>query len=62
MRDEVLEPLGMRSSAWHSSEVPTANLATGYRAENGKLEPEPTDDDGVFAAAGGLYTFCAEVE
>lgn len=52
----ILRPLGMSSSVWRASDVPAQRLVESYW---GSAEPRPqaaTPDDGVFAAAGGLYT------
>ncbi len=54
--EEILKPLGMTSSVWEASDVPPKRLASGYwKASNGTI-PEPRPPDGVFDAAGGLYT------
>ncbi len=53
----ILRPLGMRSSVWDAAQVPPERLATGYwKTAGGALVPEPRPPDGVFDAAGGLYT------
>ncbi|HKQ70071.1 MAG TPA: serine hydrolase domain-containing protein [Polyangiaceae bacterium] len=52
----LLEPLGMRSSVWESSDVPKGRMAVGYYREGERLVAEPRESDGTFAAAGGLYT------
>jgi CubicO group peptidase (beta-lactamase class C family) len=52
----ILRPLGMPSTVWESAEVPAGRLAIGYRRATNVLAPEPRPSDGVFDAAGGLYT------
>jgi CubicO group peptidase (beta-lactamase class C family) len=52
----ILQPLGMKSSVWAAKDVPASRLAIGYRHEGTRLVAEPHPQDGVFAAAGGLYT------
>ncbi|HEY6478298.1 MAG TPA: serine hydrolase domain-containing protein, partial [Polyangia bacterium] len=53
---EILKPLGMDSTVWEAGDVPAARLAMGYLRRGDELVPEPRPPDGVFAAAGGLYT------
>jgi CubicO group peptidase (beta-lactamase class C family) len=53
---ELLSPLGMNSTVWEADDVPADKLATGYRREGAQLIIQPRPSDGVFAAAGGLYT------
>jgi CubicO group peptidase (beta-lactamase class C family) len=53
---ELLVPLGMKSTVWEAHDVPADTLATGYRREGEQLITQPLPSDGVFAAAGGLYT------
>ncbi|MET0596136.1 MAG: serine hydrolase domain-containing protein, partial [Polyangiaceae bacterium] len=52
----LLRPLGMNSTVWDASDVPAGRLAVGYYRDGDKLVEEPRPSDGVFAAAGGLYT------
>jgi CubicO group peptidase (beta-lactamase class C family) len=52
----ILRPLAMNSTVWESNDVLPSRLAVGYRRENGKLLAESRPSDGVFDAAGGLYT------
>jgi CubicO group peptidase (beta-lactamase class C family) len=54
--ENILRPLDMSSSAWDARDVPPARLAIGYRREGDALVPEPRPSDGVFDAAGGLYS------
>jgi hypothetical protein len=44
----------MTSTNWGDAGL--SRLASGYHRRDGKVFPEPRPDDGVFAAAGGLYT------
>ena len=53
---EILRPLGMNASAWEASLVPAAKLAIGYQRQGEALVATQRPSDGVFAAAGGLYT------
>jgi CubicO group peptidase (beta-lactamase class C family) len=52
----ILHPLGMRATAWDANDVPANRLAIGYRRDGERLVVEPRPADGVFDAAGGLYT------
>ncbi len=53
---EILRPLGMRDTVWEFAEVPSRQLALGYRWEHGGWQPEPILHDGTFGAMGGLIT------
>jgi CubicO group peptidase (beta-lactamase class C family) len=53
---EILRPLGMNASVWEASDVPAARLAIGYERQGEALVAAQRPSDGVFAAAGGLYT------
>jgi CubicO group peptidase (beta-lactamase class C family) len=52
----ILRPLDMNATVWEASDVPPRQLAQGYRREEEQLVPEPRPSDGVFDAAGGLYS------
>lgn len=52
----ILHPLGMNSSYWEYSEVPSELLALGYRWENERWVSEALLHDGAFGAMGGLIT------
>jgi CubicO group peptidase (beta-lactamase class C family) len=52
----LLQPLGMRGAVWESGDVAAGRLVVGYRREGDRLAEEPRPSDGVFDAAGGLYT------
>lgn len=54
--DNLLRPLGMNSTVWEASDVPAGRLAIGYYRDGDKLVEESRPSDGVFAAAGGLYS------
>lgn len=59
--ENILKPLGMDNTYWEYTEVPTEQLAQGYRwaalrrAKEGWQE-EPLLPDGAFGAMGGLWT------
>jgi CubicO group peptidase (beta-lactamase class C family) len=57
MRDQILSPLGMTSTTFEFSEVPSASRAIGYRLKpDGTYAEEPPLPHGVFGAMGGLLT------
>ena len=57
MRDQILLPLGMTSTTFEFSEVPSASRAIGYRLKpDGTYAEEPPLPHGVFGAMGGLLT------
>ena len=61
IHENILEPLGMDDTYWEYAEVPTDQLAQGYRwaalrrAKEG-WQKEPLLHDGAFGAMGGLWT------
>lgn len=55
----IFAPLGMRESFWRKADVPAGRLALAYYKKpgaEGAPEPVPHAEDGVFGAAGGIYT------
>lgn len=52
----VLKPLGMADTRYEVRDVPEAQLAKGYRWENGAWTIEPTMAHGAFGAMGGVVT------
>lgn len=54
--ENILTPLGMTHTKWEYSEVPAAQLAHGYRWNDGKWQEVPLLHDGVYGAMGGLIT------
>jgi CubicO group peptidase (beta-lactamase class C family) len=56
VRDNILRPLGMKSSTFEMSEVPREQIALGYRWENNAWKDEPILAHGSFGAMGGLWT------
>jgi CubicO group peptidase (beta-lactamase class C family) len=56
VRDQILLPLGMRSSTFHMTSVPQARIALGYRWEDNKWKDEAALAHGSFGSMGGLWT------
>jgi CubicO group peptidase (beta-lactamase class C family) len=56
VRDEILMPLGMRSSTFDLAAVPREHVALGYRWEDNVWKDEPILAHGSFGAMGGLWT------
>ncbi len=56
IRDEIMRPLGMRSTGYDISSSPPARRAIGYRWENDAFVREPDMADGAFGAMGGVET------
>lgn len=54
--ENILRPLGMVHTYWDYKEVPTNQLAIGYRFVNGEWVPQPLLHSGSFGAMGGLIT------
>ncbi len=54
--ENILKPLGMTHTKWEYSEVPAAQLAHGYRWNDGKWQEVPLLHDGVYGAMGGLIS------
>jgi CubicO group peptidase (beta-lactamase class C family) len=44
VRERLLLPLGMRATAWKSSDLPGRDIATSYRVSNGAVEEIPMID------------------
>jgi CubicO group peptidase (beta-lactamase class C family) len=56
VREQILIPLGMRSSTFEASQVPKERIAPGYRWEDNVWKDEPILAHGSFGAMGGLWT------
>lgn len=56
VRNEILIPLGMRSSTFDLAAVPREHVALGYRWEDNVWKDEPILAHGSFGAMGGLWT------
>jgi CubicO group peptidase (beta-lactamase class C family) len=56
IRNEILLPLGMKSSTFEAAEVPRERIAPGYRWEDNTWKDEPILAHGSFGAMGGLWT------
>lgn len=54
--EEILLPLGMRSTYWSPSAAPKAQLASGYRKVKDSWIAEPLLEDGAGAASSGLMS------
>ena len=55
-REVLLQPLGMRDSAFDFTSLPAARRARGYRRDGSEYVQEPPLRDGAFGAMGGLWT------
>ncbi|WP_276390737.1 serine hydrolase domain-containing protein [Eudoraea chungangensis] len=56
IKENILDPLGMKNTYWEYANVPKEQLASGYRWEDGKWKKEPLLHDGAYGAMGGLLT------
>jgi CubicO group peptidase (beta-lactamase class C family) len=56
IKEEILMPLGMHHTYWEVDEVPSEQLAIGYRWEDKEWKLEPMLHDGSFGSMGGLIT------
>ncbi len=60
VRDRLLRPLGMHSTAYVASDLPEARLAHGHVLRDGVHTPEgldaPTDQYGALASMGGVFS------
>jgi CubicO group peptidase (beta-lactamase class C family) len=57
MREQILLPLGMRTTAFEFSDVPASSRAIGYRRRpDGSYGEEPPLPHGAFGAMGGILT------
>jgi serine-type D-Ala-D-Ala carboxypeptidase/endopeptidase len=56
VRDRILTPLGMASTAYHAADVPEARLAHGYVRRDGSLIREGNDPYGALASMGGVFS------
>ena len=54
--ENIFKPLGMTHSYWEFKDVPTTNLARGYRWINNNWRDEALLKDGSWAPMGGLIT------
>ncbi|MEO7963828.1 MAG: serine hydrolase domain-containing protein, partial [Gemmatimonadaceae bacterium] len=61
VRERILTPLGMTSSALQTAEVPARRLAHGYRLQDGKWLEEAQLPDGAFGSMGGMLTSIADL-
>jgi len=56
VQQNILEPLGMKSTTLEPRAVDDQRLALGYRYEDGQWKLEPQLADGAFGAMGGMLT------
>lgn len=56
IRDNILLPLGMRSTTFDMADAPRDRIAPGHKWENGAWKTEPALAHGSFGAMGGLWT------
>ena len=60
IRDKLMRPLGMRSTAFDIFASPPARRAIGYRWRDGKWLREPDMKDGEYGAMGGVETSASD--
>lgn len=60
IRDEIMVPLGMRSTGFDIFKSPAARRARGYRWQDGAWVAEPDMADGTFGAMGGVETSASD--
>jgi CubicO group peptidase (beta-lactamase class C family) len=53
---EILQPLGMHATAFHTTAIDEARRAHGYVLRETGLVPEPTTPPGAFSPMGGLHS------
>lgn len=58
--ENILRPLGMNHTYWDFDDVPSDQLAIGYRYIDGRFTAQPLLHSGVFGAMGGLITTIAD--
>ncbi len=56
IRTTILDPLGMRSTVWNPSDVPTTRLAIGHTINNSHIITKQPTRHGDIDAAGGLFS------
>jgi CubicO group peptidase (beta-lactamase class C family) len=56
VRDNILTPLGMRSTFYEMAEVPRDRIALGHKWEDGAWKSEPALAHGAFGSMGGVWT------
>jgi CubicO group peptidase (beta-lactamase class C family) len=56
LREQILEPLGLTSTALEPAAVAASRRAAGYRWEDETWKEEPPLPDGAFGAMGGMLT------
>ena len=54
IRENIMNPIGMKDSKWEYSEAPVGTFAPGYRWEDETWKEEPVLHDGIYGAMGGL--------
>ena len=61
VRQQILLPLGMRSTTLEAAQVPANPLAHGYRRQDGQWLEEEQLPDGAFGSMGGMLTSVADL-
>lgn len=56
IKENIFDPLGMNNTYFEIDDVPSEQLAIGYRWEDEKYKLEPMLHDGSFGAIGGIIT------
>ncbi|MFN4145855.1 MAG: serine hydrolase domain-containing protein [Runella sp.] len=56
INEKILKPLGMKDTYWEYAQVPSEQLALGYRRYNDQWQKEPLLHDGAYGAMGGMLS------
>lgn len=56
IKTRIWKPLNMSNTYWEYADVPAAQLANGYRVENGNWVKQPILHKGAYGAMGGILT------
>ncbi len=61
INEEILHPLGMKSTFWDAKDAPESRLAAGYRWQDAKHQIEVPLGHGAFGPMGGIFTSSEDI-